>query len=165
MCISSVCNLVKTLMSSLCQFWLRVGLELRSLNLDLKPYTTGVSWYSLITFALNFSSFGTYTFPSFNIKLSFCCYSLSLNIFIPAYFISFTAFTTSSSLASHFLTLSSKSIPSIITSAILILFTSSYSSVCFLLSLSTPTSQSSLLLNLFAFSIYSLKCASTQSQT
>jgi len=26
MCISSVCNLARTLMSSLCQFWLRVGL-------------------------------------------------------------------------------------------------------------------------------------------
>ena len=77
---------------------------------------TGILWYSQITFAFNFLSLGTYTFFSFNIRPSFWCYSSSLNIFTPVHFISSIAFTTSSSLASYFFTLSSKSTPSIITS-------------------------------------------------
>ena len=104
---------------------------------------TGVSWCSLITSTLNFSSLGTYTFPSFNIKLFSCRHSSSLNIFTLAHFIFSTAFITSLSLTSHFLTLSSKSIPSIMTSTTLIVFTSNHSfftNVCSLLSFSTPIS-------------------------
>ena len=72
------------------------------------------------------------------------------------HFIPSTTFITSSSFASHFLTLSNRSTSFIIISTILILFASNYSfftNVYFSLSFSTPTSQSGLLLNLFAFPI------------
>ena len=99
---------------------------------------TGVSWCNL----LSFSFLGIYTFSFFNISSSSYHHCSSLNIFIPVCFISSIAFTILLSLASYFLTLFIRSTPFIITSVTLILFVSNYSfftSICFLLSFSTPT--------------------------
>ena len=83
-------------------------------------------------------------------------HSSSLSIFTPAYFISSTALTTSSSFTLDYLTFSSKSTPSMITSTPSVLLTSNHSSltnVSSSLSLFTPTSQSGLLLKLSTFPI------------
>jgi len=104
---------------------------------------TGVSWCSLTISALNLLSFGTYTFPSLYITLSTSLYSLSLNIFTLACFISFMAFTTSSFFTFYFLTFSSRSTPSTIISTISVFLISNYSgftNVLFLLFFSTPIS-------------------------
>ena len=80
----------------------------------------------------------------------------SHNIFTPACFISSTALTTSLSFTFDCLTFSSKSIPSTIISTFSVFLTSNYSgftNISSSLSLSTPISQSSLLLKLFAFPI------------
>ena len=55
-------------------------------------FPTSISWYGQITSVLNFSSLGIYTFLSFNINPSSSCYSSSLRILTPTYFISSTAF-------------------------------------------------------------------------
>ena len=117
---------------------------------------TGMSWCNWITSALNFLFLGTYTFLSLNISPSSSLYSSSLSIFTPAHFISFTAFTTSSSFASDFFIFSNKSIPSMITSATYVALTSSHSffiNTLSLLSFSTPFCQSGHLLRLLAFPI------------
>ena len=83
-------------------------------------------------------------------------YSSSLSIFTSTCFISSTALTTSLSFTFEFLTFSNKSTPSTITSILSVFLTSSYSgftNVSSLLSLSTPISQSGLLLKLSAFPI------------
>ena len=83
-------------------------------------------------------------------------HSLFLNIFTLAHFISLTVFITSLSFTFNCFIFSSRSTPSMITSTLLVLHTSSHSSltkISFLLSLSTPISQSSLLLRLSTFSI------------
>jgi len=90
------------------------------------------------------------------IILSTSLYSLFLNIFTPALFISSTVFITSSSFTFDFLTSSSRSTLSIIISTISVLLTSSYSgftNILFSLSFSTLVSQSSLLLRLSTFPI------------
>jgi len=118
--------------------------------------STGVSWCSLIISALNMLFLDIYTFPFLYIILSTSLYSLSLSIFTPACFISSTALTTLSSFTLDYFTFSSKSTPSTITSIFSVLLISSYSgftSVLFLFSLFTPTSQSGLLLKLSAFPI------------
>jgi len=105
-------------------------------------------------FALTVSSLGTYTFPSLYIMSSSSLYSLSLSTFILACFISSTVFTTSSSFTLDCWTFSSKSTLSTITFTFFVLLTSNYfTNVLSLLSLSTPTSQSDLLLRLSAFPI------------
>ena len=117
---------------------------------------TGISWCNLMIFALNVLSLGTYTFPSLYIMPSSSLYSLSLSTFTLACFISSTVFTTSSSFTLDYWTFSSKSILSTITFTFFVLLTSNYSAftnVSSLLSLSTPTSQSDLLLRLSAFPI------------
>jgi len=117
---------------------------------------TGVSWYSLIISALNILSLGTYTFSFLYIMLSTSFHSLSLSIFTPAHFISPTTLTTSLSFTFDFLTFSSRFISSTITSTFSIFLTFSYSdftNISSLLSLFTPTSQSSLLLKLSTFPI------------
>ena len=110
--------------------------------------------------AFSLSSLGTYTFPSLYMIPSTSHYSLSLSIFTPACFISSTSFTTLLSFTLNCLTFSSRSTPSV-------LYTSSHSSltnVSSLLSLSTPISQSGLLLRLSAFSILlSRTCLSIKS--
>ena len=116
----------------------------------------GVLWCNLIISTLNLSSFGIYTFPSLYIMLFTSCYSLSLNIFTPACFISSTAFTTSLSCTFDYLTFFSRSTLSTIISTASVLLTSSYSAftnVLFSLSLSIPASQSGLLLRLSTFLI------------
>ena len=88
--------------------------------------------------------------------LSTSHHSLSLSIFIPACFISSTVFTTSLFFTLDCLAFSSRSTSSMIISTSLVFCTSSYSSltnVSSSLSLSTPTSQSGLLLRLSAFLI------------
>ena len=95
-------------------------------------------------------------FPSLYIIPFTSLYSLSLSIFTPACFISSTALTTLLSFTFGFLTFSSRSTPSTITSTFSIFLTSSYSdftNISSLLSLSTPTFQSSLLLKLSTFPI------------
>ena len=97
-----------------------------------------------------------YTFPSLYITPSTSLYFSSLNIFTPAFFISSTAFTTSSSFIFDFLTSSNRSTLSTIISTVSAFLTSSYSgftNVSFSLSFSTSTSQSGLLLRLSAFPI------------
>ena len=104
--------------------------------------------------ALNSSSFGIYTFPSFSTNSPSIFYSSSCINFTPTFFISSTILTTSSFLPLAFFILSiiSTSGPSIITSSnlrsqlslIIILFS---------LSLSIPTFQSSFLLSPSAFPI------------
>ena len=113
------------------------------------PYhPTGILWCSQIISVLSSSSFGTYTFPSFNISLSSSLYSLSLNILTPTPFISSTVFMTLLSCAFDFLTFSNRSIPSISTSSIpAFLSHSFFTNVLSLLSLSTPFLQSGLLLS------------------
>ena len=116
----------------------------------------GILWCSLIISALSFSFFGTYTFLSLYIIPFSSLYSSSLNTFTPACFIFSTAFITSSSLTFDTLTFSNRSTPFIITSTVSVLLTFSYSgftSTSFSLSLFTSTSQSGLLLRLFAFPI------------
>ena len=118
--------------------------------------STGVSWYSLIISNLNTLSLGIYTFPFLYITLSTSLHSSSLNIFTPACFIFSTVFITSLSFTLNCFTFSSRFTSSMITSTSSVLYTSSYSSlinISFLLSLSTPTSQSSLLLRLSTFPI------------
>ena len=118
--------------------------------------STSILWYSLIISIFNILSLGIYTFPSLYITPSTSLYSSSLNIFISACFISLTAFITSSSFTLNCFTFSSRFTSSMITSTSSVLHTFSYSGltkVSFLLSLSTLTSQSSLLLRLSAFSI------------
>ena len=88
--------------------------------------------------------------------LSTSLYSLSLSIFTPTHFISFTALTTLSSFTFDFLTFSNKSTPFTITSTLSILLTSNHSgftNISSSLSLSTLTSQSGLLLKLSIFPI------------
>ena len=117
---------------------------------------TGISWCSQIISTLSLLSFGMYTFPSLYIMPFTSLHSSSLNIFTLARFISSTAFTTSSSFASDFLTSSSRSTPSTIISTTSVLLTFSYSgfiNVSSSLSLSTLTSQSGLLLRLSVFPI------------
>ena len=83
-------------------------------------------------------------------------YSLSLSIFTPAHFISSTALTTSSSFTLDYLTFSSKSTPSTIISTFSVYLTSNhfaFTNISFSLSLSTPISQSGLLLRLSAFPV------------
>ena len=129
--------------------------------------STSILWYSLIISIFNILSLGIYTFPSLYITPSTSLYSSSLNIFISACFISLTAFITSSSFTLNCFTFSSRFTSSMITSTSSVLYTSSYSSlinISFLLSLSTPTSQSSLLLRLSTFPILlSGTCLSTKS--
>ena len=117
---------------------------------------TGVSWYSLMISALSLLSLDTYTFFSLYMILSTSLYSLSLNIFTPACFIFSTAFTTLLSFTLDCFTSSNKSTSFIMISTFSVLLTLSYSgftSVLFLLSLSTSTFQSGLLLRLFTFPI------------
>ena len=118
--------------------------------------STSVSQYSQITSALNFSSFGIYTFLSFNINSSSFHHFSSLNILTPVHFISSTAFTTLLSFASDFLIFSNRSIPSITTSVTYITLTSSYfffTNILFLLFFFIPTYQSRYLLRLLALPI------------
>ena len=113
-------------------------------------------WCSLIISILNILSLSTYTFLSLYITPSTSLYSLFLNIFISACFISSTAFITSSSFTLNCFTFSSRSTSFMITFTSSVLYTFSHSSltkVSFLLSFSTPTSQSGLLLRLSTFSI------------
>ena len=80
----------------------------------------------------------------------------SLNIFTPTCFISLTAFITSSSFTFDCLTFSSRSIPFTMIFTFSVLLTINYldfTSILFLLSLSTPIFQSSLLLKLSIFLI------------
>ena len=56
--------------------------------------STTTSWYNQIISTLNFSSFGRYTFPSYNTKSSSTYYLTSLNTFISAFFILSTTLTT-----------------------------------------------------------------------
>ena len=117
---------------------------------------TGMSWCSLMISALNLSSLYIYIFFSLYIMLFASLHFSSLSIFTPAYFISSIAFTTSSSFTLDCLTFFSRSTSSMITSTPSILCTSSHSGLTNIsssLSLSTPTSQSSLLLRLSIFSI------------
>ena len=105
--------------------------------------STSILWYNLIISALNISFLDTYTFPSLYITLSTSLYSLSLNIFTSAHFISSTTFTTSLSFTFDHLTFSSRSTPSTITSTFSVFLTSSHSgftNVSFLLFFSTSTS-------------------------
>ena len=119
------------------------------------PFTS-VLQYSLMISVLSLSSLDIYTFPSLYMMPSTSCHSSSLSIFTSAHFISSTAFTTLLSFILDCFTFSSRSTPSMITSTPLVLCTSSHSSltnILFLLSLSTLTSQSSLLLRLSVFPI------------
>ena len=105
---------------------------------------------------LSLLSLGIYIFFSLYMMPSTSYHSLSLSIFTPAHFISSTAFTTSLFFTLNCLTFSSRSTPSMITFIPLVLYTSNHSgltNVLSLLSLSTPTSQSGLLLKLLVFSI------------
>jgi len=105
---------------------------------------------------LNLLSLGTYILSFLYIILSTSLYSLSLNIFTPAYFIFLTALIISLSFTFDYLTSSNKSTPSMMISTFFVFLTSSYSSfinISFLLSLFISTSQSSLLLRLSVFSI------------
>ena len=117
---------------------------------------TNMSWCSQITFALSFLSFGTYTFLSLSISLFSSLYSLSLNIFTPAHFISSTAFMISLFFASNPLIFSNRSTLSIISFTTCIALTSNYSffsNVLSSLSFSTLFCQSGHLLRLLAFPI------------
>ena len=117
---------------------------------------TGVLWCNLIIFAFNFLSLDIYTFLFLYIMLSISLYSSSLSIFTPAYFISSTTWITSLFLTFDCLTFSSKSTLYMITSTPSVLLTFNYSSltsISSLLSLSTPISQSGLLLKLSTFPI------------
>ena len=117
---------------------------------------TSISWYSWITSALNFSSFGTYTFLSFNINPSSSYHSSSLNILIPAHFISSIAFTTLLSFTFDFLIFSNRFTSLITTSVTCVVLTFSHSfftNTLFSLSFSIPTCQFGYLLKLSAFPI------------
>ena len=97
-----------------------------------------------------------YIFPSLYITLSTSLYSLSLNIFIPACFISSTTFTTLLSFTFDFCTFFSRSTLSTIISTASVFLTSnhfSFTNVLFLLSFFTPISQFDLLLRLSTFPI------------
>ena len=75
-------------------------------HLPLSSYSlTGILQYNQIISALNFLSFGIYTFLSLSISSSSSHHFLSLNIFTSAHFISSTAFTTLLSFTSDFLLL------------------------------------------------------------
>ena len=88
--------------------------------------STGISQCSLIISTLNLSSLGTYTFSSLYMILSTSLYSLSLNIFTPAYFIFLTALIILLSFTFDHLTSSNKSTPSIIISTFFVFLTSCY---------------------------------------
>ena len=84
----------------LCYPWPPIISSDQFYHLPLLPCTAiSVSWCSQIISILNFSSFGTYTLPSFSTSPFSTCHSSFLNILTPTFFISSTAFITSSSLS------------------------------------------------------------------
>ena len=71
-------------------------LATNSIIFHLPPCSAaGILWCNQIISTLNFSSFRTYTFSSFNIKFPSTCYSSPLNTFTSAFSIISTTLTTS----------------------------------------------------------------------
>jgi len=102
--------------------------------------STGILWCNLIISALDFLFLGIYIL--YIIPL-ISLYSLSLSIFTSAYFIFSTTLITLLSFTLDCLTFSNKSTPSMITFISFVLLTSnhsSFTSILFSLSLSSPTS-------------------------
>ena len=104
---------------------------------------TGASWCNQIISTLNFSFFGTYTFPSFKTKSSSICHFSPHNIFTSAFFISSTTLTTSSSLFLVFFIFSTIStLGSSITTSYILWIQLTLINTWSLLSFSTPIFQS-----------------------